>query len=730
MEEVIEYLNKIKKPITMERLLEKILSFGDYDLEKVKELIDDKIKNYELIVTGSGKYIPIRKTSFRVGTYHAFRDGNGMVDCSGNEYPISIENSTKVIDGDLVLVDTKVTNSSNKSCRIEKVLDRNVDGILGEVKKIGDNYFVVPENENKRKISIVLDGEDYIEGEKVIVDCIEKRSDNFYLGSIKKSIGHKDDPGVDILMEAYKYNITNDIDEETLKELDDIPTRVLYTDKIGRMDFTDKEIFTIDGSDAKDLDDAVSLEKLENGNYLLGVYIADVDYYVKEGSLLDLRARSKGTSSYLANTVIPMLPHKLSNGICSLNPNVERLALSCVMEFNSKGERVNYNIYEAVIKSNLKMSYDKVNDVLDNGIIADNYEKHVTTLKNMKELAEILHQRRIDRGAIELDKPELKLIIDDTGKVIDFDKRVQKTGESIIEEFMLITNETIAEDMFKNSYPLVFRNHEEPKEEKIDDYLEMLKSLGYKLDFKKDDPKLGQKLAEFVSKDETLADTLKTKLLRSFRRAFYSGENLGHYGLASNYYCHFTSPIRRYPDTTNHRLVREFHFSDEDRKKLSKKWQSQLEEIAKTSSICERKADEAERMVLLMKCAEYMESHIGDEFTGTIVDIYNDGMQIELDNMVEGRVRLKDLKGKYVYYPLTQSYISLDKQEDYYLGDRLNLKVSYANKEKKEIDFQVVSKIYENERISKRVNEQVRIKEKKKRADEYYYNINKGRKQR
>lgn len=728
MEEVEKYLSKIKKPITMEKILEKVSSIGDYNLEEVKKLIQDKVNNYEMFVTESGKYVPMHKTSFRVGIYHAFKDGNGMVDCSGNEYPISIENAYKVIDGDFVLVDTKIMNGDNRSCRIEKVLDRNVDGILGEIKRIGDNYFVVPENEVKRKLSIVLDGEDYIEGEKVIVDCIEKRSDNFYVGSIKKSIGHKDDPGVDILMEAYKYNITNDIEEAALEELELIPTHVLDSDKIGRMDFTDKEIFTIDGKDAKDLDDAVSLEKLENGNYLLGVYIADVSHYVEKDSLLDLRARNKGTSSYLANTVIPMLPHKLSNGICSLNPNVDRLALSCVMEFTPNGERVNYNIYKAVINSNLKMSYDKVNDILENNIVAEEYEKHVNTLKNMEELSKILHQKRIKRGAVELDKPELKVIIDENGKVVDFDKRVQGTGESIIEEFMLITNETIAEDMFKNSYPLIFRNHEEPKEEKMDEYLEMLKSLGYKLDFKKDDPKLGQKLADFISKDETLADTLKTKLLKSFRRAFYSSEDIGHYGLASNFYCHFTSPIRRYPDTTNHRLVKEFHFSEEDKKVLHKKWEKQLEEIAKISSIRERQADECERMVLLMKCAEYMEEHIGEEFTGTVVDIYHDGMQIELDNMVEGRVRLKDLKGKYVYYPLTQSYISLNNQEDYYLGDRLNLRVSYASKEKKEIDFQVINKIYENERVSKNQNDKARVMEKKKRADEYYYNVNKGRK--
>ena len=726
MEEVEKFLRKIKKPISFEKIYEKISSMGDYSLEQVQNLIQEKVDNYEMIITENGNYVPITKTSFRVGIYHAFKDGNGIVESGTDKYLISVENSKKVIDGDLVLVD--IANSKNKGCYINKVLDRNTDDILGEIIKNGNSYYVVPEDVKKKNLTIYLEGSDYIEGEKVLVDCSEKRSDNFYVGTIKKSIGHKDDPGVDIIMEAYKHNIDNEITQAELDELDTIPTHVRDIDRIGRMDFTKKEIFTIDGAHAKDLDDAVSLEILDNGNYLLGVYIADVSHYIKEDSLLDLRARRKATSSYLANTVIPMFPHKISNGICSLNPNVERLALGCLMEFDKNGNRVNYSINKFVINSNLKMSYEKVNDILDNGIIDKDYVNHVETLKKMEVLSKKLLRNRILRGCVNLDKPELELIMSDDGKVLDFSKRYQGTGQSIIEEFMLVTNETIAEDMFKNDSLLVFRNHEEPNEEKLIEYLDMLKSLGYKENFDINDSLLGQKLADYIKQDEALADTLKTKLLKSFKRAFYSPDNLGHYGLASNYYCHFTSPIRRYPDTTNHRLVKDFNFSNQDKIKLKSKWKNKLEDIAKVSSIREREADDAERMVTLMKCAEYMESHIGEEYTGTIVEIYNDGMQIELDNMVEGRVRLKDLKGKYSYYPLTQSYISLDNHEDYYLGDRLNLKVSYASKEKKEIDFQVVSKIAENERISKKVNDRVRVLEKKRRADIMYYNVNKGRK--
>lgn len=727
MEEFENYLKKIKKPISFEKILEKAQTLGEVDANELKKLIDNKVKNYELIVNDSGKYVPIKRTSFKVGKYHTFRDGNGIIVSGEDTYPINIEKASKIVEGDIVLVDIFPV-SKEKTCYVKKLISRSIDNILGEIKKDGENYYVVPEDLSKQKLVIVLDGNDYIEGEKVVVNCNEKRNDNFYVGNIIKEIGHKDDPGVDILMEAFKYNIDNEITEEELKELDSIPTKVLDTDKIGRIDFTDKEIFTIDGADAKDLDDAVSLELLEDGGYKLGVYIADVSEYVKKGSLLDLRARRKGTSSYLANTVIPMLPHKLSNGICSLNPNVERLVLSCVMEFDKDGNRKSYNIYKGVIKSNIKMSYEKVNMILEDEVISEGYESHVDTLKNMEKLANKLFEKRKKRGAVEINKPELKLIMDDKSQVADFSKRYQGRAESIIEEFMLITNETIAEDMFKNEYPLVFRNHEEPREEKIQEYIEMLKILGYKNKFNLEDKDLGQKLASSIDSSDSLSDMMKTKLLRSFRRAFYSSENLGHYGLASSYYCHFTSPIRRYPDTTNHRLVKDFHFSDEDKDKLKKKWKDELEEIAKKSSERERAADECERMVELMKSAEYMEKHLGEKFIGTIIEIYNDGMQIELDNMVEGRVRRKDLKGEYVYYPETLSYLSLDNHEDYYLGDRLNLEVSHANKDKKEIDFKILGKIEENMRINRKENIKAKTFEKKKRADIYYYNVNKGKK--
>ena len=724
MEEIENYLRKIKKPVTLEKIMEKASKIGINDYDSIKRYIDDKVENYELIVTDSGKYIPIRKTSFRVGIFHLYKDGNGAVDTNDGKFLISEANVSKVVDGDLVLVDTY--SKSNKGCTIKKVIERDTSNIVGEIVRKGSSFYVIPEDPKKQNLTIYLEGEEYIDGEKVIVSCDEKRSDNFYVGSIKKDIGHKNEPGVDILMEAYKHGIDNDITEEELRELSEIPTSVSEIDKIGRMDFTQKQIFTIDGDDTKDIDDAISLEILPNGNYLLGVYIADVSHYIKHDSLLDLRARRKGTSNYLANTVIPMFPPKISNGICSLNPNVERLALGCLMEFDKDGNRVRYDINKFVIKSNIQMTYKKVNDILEENIVDEDYIPYVDILKKMEKLSLILCKKRIKRGSIDLEKPELKLIVNN-GEVVDFSKRYQRTAESLIEEFMLIKNETMAEDMEKNGYPFLFRNHEEPNEEKLSDYLDMLKSLGYKERFNLNDPLLGQKLANFVKEDEFLGDTLKTRLLKSFKRAFYSPENIGHYGLASEYYCHFTSPIRRYPDLINHRLIKDFYFSDEDKNELKSKWESQLKEIANTSSARERIADDAERAVLLMKTAEYMEKHIGEEYFGTIIGIYESGMEFELDNMVTGMIRLKDLKGKYVYTKVTESFLSLDNHDDYYLGDRLKVSVSYANKEKKEIDFKVLEKLEENKRIRKSVNNNIRVMEKKKRADMYYYNVNKGK---
>ena len=720
-------IRKIKKPVSMERIIEKAKIIGEYTDEEVIDYVNKKVNNYEIIKTKNNNYIPIYKTSFRVGTYKRYKNGSGEVKSGENKYFISENNNQSVITGDLVLIDTYIPKGSKeKSCRIEKVLERDLTTLVGEIVKLGDNYYIEAEEKDKKNLTIALEGNNYIEGEKVIVDCSDQRSDNFYVGKIIKSIGHKNEPGMDIIMEAYKHGIDPFFSNEVLEETEQIKDYVEEKDYENRIDLRDKEIFTIDGDDTKDIDDAISLEKLDNGNYLLGVHIADVTHYVHKNSAIYNSAKDRATSSYLANKVIPMLPRKLSNGICSLNPGVDRLAMSCIMEFDNKGNLVDHKLFESVIRSNIQMTYNKVNDILEKNIIDDKYKIHTETLFNMLELSNILHNKRIKNGAVEINNSELKLIIDENDEVIDFSRHISKTGENLIEEFMLAANECVAKHMSK--YPFIYRVHESFNEDKMQSYITMLDSLGFKCDFDAGTLNVSQKILEILNDNNTFSEMLRVQLLRTFKKAFYSDENIGHYGLASENYCHFTSPIRRFPDTTVHQLIKDFEFSNKDKEQLRKEWEESLSEIAKHSSNKERASDDCERMVLLMKCAEYMEKHIGDEFIGTVISIDSDGLYIELDNMVEGKVRLKDLKGNYFYNESNYSFISLDGEEDYYLGDVLNLYVSHASKERKEINFKIKSKLVENTHINKKENNKVKVYKREAKRNNMYYNVNKGRK--
>lgn len=720
-------LKKIKKPVSLDKIVKKAMHLGDYSLSDIEIFLNEKLKNYEIIKTKNGNYVPIYKTSFRVGRYKEFRNKDGIIIADKNsEYHISYENSKDIIDGDIVMIDTFIDKKNkDKSVRVIKVLERNLDEVIGEITRIDDKYYVIPEERLKRKLVIELATSNYIEGEKVIVKCREV-DNNYYIGEVIKSIGHKYDPGVDILMEAYKFGITSDINNDIKKELEDIPDVVCEKDLIGRMDLRDKEIFTIDGKDTKDIDDAISLDILDNGNYFLGVHIADVTNYVKVGSSLYKDARQKATSSYLANTVIPMLPRKLSNGICSLNPNVDRLTLSCMMEIDREGNVVNYNIWQCVINSKMQMEYSKVNDILYGNEVDENYKKYADKLQKMYELSKILNKRRKLNGAIEIDKPELKLVMNEENEVIDFRKRTRNKAESLIEEFALIANETVAKHMSK--YPFIYRVHDTPDCEKLEEFLNLLNSLGY--DFFKNNKETCQTatLAEHLSECGYLEEMLKVQLLRTLKKAEYRTDNIGHYGLASPNYCHFTSPIRRFPDTTVHQLIKDYEFSDENKIELNEKWQEELVDIAKNSTEKEKNAEECERMVLLMKCAEYMEHHIGNIYVGTIVSMDRDGLYIELDNMVCGKAKVKDLKGEYYYNKETLSFLSLDNREDYYLGDRIEVEVIYASKEKKDIHFRIKKKLIENERINKNTNQYVKSLKKEEKYLKMYYNINKGRK--
>ena len=721
MKKYVDYvLKKSKKPINLEKVffkVEELLQTDDnsfYSLSlsdkyKIEEVLEKGIEDYDYIKTPNDRYTAINKTSFRKGRFYGNRNNEGFVisrldytNKEGNhvvkeeKFVINRDSSNNAIDGDLVLIDTGGKGVKPKVC---KIIERNLEKIMGEVERIGNSYFVKPIDKKKKALTIAIEGE-AIEGQRVAVNLKQQTSDNFYIGEITRVFNHKDDPDEDILWEAFKCGIDDQFSKESIEQLKFIPNKVLDTDKIGREDLTDLKIFTIDGADTKDIDDALSIRTLPNGHYEVGVHIADVSHYVTEGSALDKDAYKKGTSNYLANKVIPMLPHELSNGICSLNPYVERLTLSCIMELNKNGEVVNYRITPAVIKSNLKMTYDKVNDILKYGKIDPEYEEFTNELVTLNKLALILRKNRILNGAIEFDRPELKLLFDKKGKVSDFSLRNQDFGENLIEEFMVLANETVDKHLSMNDYPCAHRVHDQPNEERLGDFLRLLDAINIPFDYDAEDcansSYVLQSLTEHIKKGNSLSNMLSTQLIRCMSRAKYSAINIGHNGLAKDYYCHFTSPIRRYPDLTVHRIVKDSLNTEDMSWVKAKKWESKLPEICMQSSRMEKIADEAENQVLYMKCSEYMKKHIGEEYKATVIGLSDRNIQIQLDNMVEGRVRMKDINSHYTYNPTTYTLISLENKENYYIGDRLLVKVLRANKEEKTIDFSVVKKLKEN----------------------------------
>jgi len=496
---------------------------------------------------------------------------------------------------------------------------------------------------------------------------------------------------VDIMSIAYKHQIHDEFPESVINELDDIPTEVRATEKIDRKDLTNEVIFTIDGSHTKDIDDAISFQK-ESDHYVLGVHIADVSHYVKENTALGDEAYARATSCYLADTVIPMLPHKLSNGICSLNENVERLSLSCVMKIDKKGKIFEYDIFESVIKSCKKMTYEAVNDILHRDIITPGYEEYAQTLKDMNELAHILRKEKIQRGYIDFELDEAEVVQDETGKAIDIIKREREDGEKLIEDFMIAANETVASHIYNMELPFIYRIHGEPKDEKIEDFINLVKILGYQLTGKITDltSKSMQSLLKQLNDKPEFA-ILSSMLLRSMKKAEYSKDNIGHFGLASQAYTHFTSPIRRYPDLVVHRLLKKYLIEKDLSLNTINYYDQALVEIAEHTSEKEVNSVNAERDVLDMKMAEYMEDYIGCEYEGIISTVTNFGFFVELENLIEGLVHVSTLKGDFYHYiPETLALIGETTKTTYRIGNKVKIRVTNADKESALIDFEVI----------------------------------------
>ena len=697
-EKILSILKESDKALSIDEL-DSALNLNT--IEETKEFSDalrELEDSYEIYRSNKNRYMLLENSNLRKGILRMNKKGFGFVEVSGEEdIFISPDNINKALNNDTVIVEILNKNSGEKrEGRIVKTLERDLSTIVGEIYFKKDKGYIIPDDK-KLDIQLEIDRDKShgaVDGHKVVVKILRNITKNRYKGEVVRIIGHKNDPGVDILSIVCKYEINDTFPEEVIEELDSIPEEVREQDKKGRKDLTDVTIFTIDGDDTKDIDDAISIEKLKNGNYKLGVHIADVSYYVKEGSPLDKEAMDRGTSVYLVDRVIPMLPHKLSNGICSLNPGVERLAISCVMEIDNNGKTVDYEIFPSIIKSRLQMTYKKVNQVIEKNEIPEGYEPFVNDLKLMDELSQIIRKAKINRGYIDFDVDEAKIIVDENCHPTDIVLRSRGRGENLIEDFMIQANECVATHIFYMDLPFIYRVHEYPKEEKIRDFISFVQSLGYTVKFNTKDisPKAIQNLINQL-KDKKEFKVLSSLLLRNMQKAIYLPQNLGHYGLASKCYTHFTSPIRRYPDTTVHRLLRTYLFDDDMSNQTINKWQEKLVYIAENSSFKERESVECEREVEDMKMAEYMEDHIGEEFEGIISGVTNFGMFIQLDNLVEGLIHVNDMKDYFSFDEVTQSLIGERTKEKFTLGDEVLIKVKAASKEAKTIDFELVKRL-------------------------------------
>ena len=698
-EEIIELLGKEKRALSATEICDKLNLNTAGELKKLLDDLRILEESYTVYRSNKDKYMLFENSHLLKGRLSVNKKGFGFVIVDGRDEDIYIDakNMNGALNNDLVVVEElKGQNGKKTEGRVVKVLKKENNLIVGEYKIIDGNPHFIPDDK-KLRMEIILDNkdlDDLVDGHKIQVSIVKEMGKYKYLGEVVKIIGHKNDPGVDILSIIYDHGINDVFTDEVMEEVNELPSEVLDSDRKGRKDLTDMTIFTIDGDDTKDIDDAVSISK-KGENYILGVHIADVSYYVKECTALYKEAYSRGTSVYLVDRVVPMLPHKLSNGICSLNPNVDRLAISCIMEITPNGKIVSHDIFESVIRSRIQMTYKKVNKILNDEETPEGYEPFKDDLKLMWELAKILRKEKLARGYLDFDVDEPKILVDENCKPYDVVLRERGKGENMIEDFMIAANETVAEHVFYMGLPFVYRVHEVPDNEKVEEFLNSISMLGYHIvgDRNFVYPKSMKKILDQL-RDKEGFEILSTLLLRCMKKAVYKPENLGHYGLASKCYTHFTSPIRRFPDTTVHNLLRKYIFNEPNDKELNRLieyWEENLPALCDHASEKERDSIDCERDVESMKMAEYMESHIGEEYDGTISSVMNFGLFVQLDNMIEGLVHISEIKGDYYTFDETTHTLRGEKKGKMYkLGQKVRIVVTNASKENSTIDFNLV----------------------------------------
>ena len=654
------------------------------------EMVSDGILYYS---DKKKKYLLLENSHLVKGTLSLNEKGFGFIIINKDTKDVYVneKNINGAQDGDLVLFEYLNKDKERPEGKIIKTIKRNYEPLVGEVILVDGEYFVKPDRKGAN-IYIPRDNlNGAVEGHKVVVTPLKEGN---RVGKITKIIGHKNDVGVDILSFVYEYNFSPSFPDEVVEELDDIPSYLTEEEinkelSSGRRDLRSEEIFTIDGSDTKDIDDAISLSKLDDGKYKLGVHIADVSYYVKEGTKLDDEAYFRGTSVYLVDRVLPMLPHKLSNGICSLNENEDRFAFSCEMIIDDKGDIGHYEIFKSIIRSRKKMTYEEVNKILEENTTSDDYKPFEKTLLLMNELSKILRKKMIRRGYIEFESTEAKIKVDENCHPTHIESRVQRSGEELIENFMIAANETVASSIYYKNLPGIYRVHDKPDEKRLGEFMKFLSLHGYVVNGKNkiDNPK---DLQHILSQLEEVPEVrvLHDMAIRSQAKAVYSDINIGHFGLGSKCYSHFTSPIRRYPDLILHRLLKDYNYNYSDRIISERKEELPIE--CEHCSIREQEAQNCERDVDKMKKAEYMMDHIGEVYDGIISGVVEFGFFVELENTIEGLVKAESIKGDYyVFDNDLMALIGKKSKKKYSFGDKVKVKVIRADKDKSEIDFEI-----------------------------------------
>ena len=664
--------------------------------QELQEVLDALLQEGKIEVSQKGKYQKSRGV-FLTGVFTAHPKGFGFVSVDGMEEDVFIPEDQVhgAMHQDTVQITVKPGQSGKRrEGAVNRIVKRGTDRIVGLYQESRNFGFVIPDNERYTR-DIFVPKEDSggaVNGHKVVVELVSYGTDRKSPeGKVVEILGHISDPGTDILSIVKGYDLPVEFPEKVMRQAERVPDRISEADIQGRTDLRDVQMVTIDGEDAKDLDDAVSLE-MNGGQYILGVHIADVANYVQEGSALDREAFERGTSVYLVDRVIPMLPRRLSNGICSLNEGQDRLALSCIMTIDQKGKVLDHVIAETVIRVDRRMTYTSVKKILEEQDAEESarYEELVPMFQRMQELAGLLRARRRARGSIDFDFPETKVILDENGEPVEIRPYDRNTATKIIEDFMLIANETVAEDYFWQELPFVYRTHENPDPDRMKKLSTFINNFGYSIRFREDEvhPKELQKLLERL--EGTPEETLISRLtLRSMKQAKYTTECTGHFGLAARYYCHFTSPIRRYPDLQIHRIIKDSLRGRMNQEKIEH-YRKILDEVAKQSSERERRADEAERETIRLKKAEYMSRHLWEEYDGVISGVTGWGLYVELPNTVEGLVHVSSLQGDYFEYnENAYEIVGQRTGKTYRLGQTVRVQVVKADRMTRTVDFEL-----------------------------------------